>query len=292
MNNDTYTNEELSEILESLHIQSDNNSEEFWADKYVEVFGDRELLATILNNAGIQIPEEIVVCPKSWKAFFVERYLLLKRAETTEKAGMELSHDQVQELLKRFQAEQDMDLLVEACVKVLSILDFYPKSASCYHLLGFICYLNNSLHEASTLLQIGKAIDNTYEPISELQREIRNLYDEIEGDEGEQPLLEGNCLSNSLKCILEELFDRFDEDKDGALNVEEMDHFLYTTNGLHPAADFVEQLFQMFSSNEYGLTVQGFFEFFLQQALDNPLETRGDLKKHGYDPKTFTKISV
>ncbi|KAK9710501.1 hypothetical protein K7432_008396 [Basidiobolus ranarum] len=207
-----------------------------------------------------------------------------------EETGTNAVFGQIQELLKKFQLEQDMDILVEACVKVFSVLDFYPGNAGCYHLLGFICYLLNSLNEALTLLQIGKSIDETYEPIDELQREINKLLDEIEGDEGEQPLLEGTDLSNPFKAVLEELFDTFDEDKDGALNMEEMDQFVFKTNGLHPPPPFFEQLCQMFNSNQYGLTVQGFFEFFLQQTLDDPLETRSDLEKHGYDPKTFVRI--
>ncbi|ORX96117.1 hypothetical protein K493DRAFT_259972 [Basidiobolus meristosporus CBS 931.73] len=286
---DPYTEEELAQLYAGLDITEEENvdAEEFWENKYVEIFGDRNLVVSLLQDAGVQLPEDTLIQPESWKQFFLEKYSQFQKAKESEGTQTTTGFREVQQSLKQFQQEQDMEHLINACQKIFSILDVNPGNAGCYHLLGFICYLLNSLHQALTLLQIGKSIDESYEPIDELEQEIHGLLDEIEGDEGEQPLLEGNELSEALKSVLEALFSRFDVDQDGALNMTELNEFVFQTNGTHPPPPFFQQLCHIFDSNSHGLTKQGFFEFFLQQSMDDPLETRQDLAKHGFDPKTF-----
>ncbi|KAK9768295.1 hypothetical protein K7432_001134 [Basidiobolus ranarum] len=291
--NDKYTEEELSKLYDSLDIndaEEDVDSQDFWENKYVEIFGDRNLVVSILAEAGVQLPEESTLNPEDWKGFFLEKYTHLQEAKVSEETQTNNVFTQVQELLRTFQQQQDMNILVEACLKIFTILDFYPGNAGCYHLLGFICYLLNSLNQALTLLQIGKSIDESYEPIDDLEQEIVGLLDGIEGEEGEQPLLDGTELSEPLQSVLEGIFRKFDKDNDGALNMSELDGFVYQTNGMHPPPPFFQQLCQMFDSNSQGLTMKGFFEFFLQQTLEDPLETRNDLAKHGYDPKSLLLI--
>ncbi|KAI7905849.1 uncharacterized protein BX663DRAFT_428552, partial [Cokeromyces recurvatus] len=101
---------------------------------------------------------------------------------------------------------------------------------------------------------------------------------------------EDNQLSKVLKEVLEEIFNKFDQDKDGALNTKELDNFIFTTNGSHPPPAFLRQMGLRFGANAKGwLTKEGFLEFYLEQTLDDPSETRNDLGTHGYDPQTLRK---
>ncbi|KAI8975326.1 hypothetical protein BDF20DRAFT_790188, partial [Mycotypha africana] len=97
-----------------------------------------------------------------------------------------------------------------------------------------------------------------------------------------------NQLSRALLVVLEEIFNKFDKDHDGALNTQELDSFIFTTNGTHPPPQFLRQMGLRFGANKRGwLTKEGFFAFYLEQTLDDPSETRNDLGVHGYDPQSL-----
>lgn len=119
------------------------------------------------------------------------------------------------------------------------------------------------------------------------------MEEEIEriamGYKGEEELLtEENQLSKALEQVLEEVFNKFDQDQDGALNPKELDSFIFTTNGAHPPAAFLRQMGLRFGANKKGwLSKDGFLAFYLEQTLDDPSETRNDLGVHGYDPQTL-----
>jgi Ca2+-binding EF-hand superfamily protein len=118
-----------------------------------------------------------------------------------------------------------------------------------------------------------------------LEEEIERI---VQGYKGEEELLHDNQLSTALKDVLVEVFNKFDQDKDGALNAKELDSFIFVTNGAHPPPAFLRQMGLRFGANKKGwLTKEGFLAFYLEQTLDDPSETRNDLGVHGYDPQTL-----
>jgi len=78
---------------------------------------------------------------------------------------------------------------------------------------------------------------------------------------------------------------------DNALNIAELSEFILKTNGNRPPRSVLQQIVKTFSPSRMNdrLTLEGFMEFYLQQTLDEPSETRKDLETHGFDPKSLTK---
>ncbi|CAO3650993.1 unnamed protein product [Cunninghamella echinulata] len=194
--------------------------------------------------------------------------------------------------LKTFQKEGDIQILNEVASKMLRILDIFPSHGGCYYILAFILFILNQLDEAIVLLQMGRNVDCDFEPIDELEDEIKRILTGYKGEEDETQLItEENELSTPLKEVLLEIFRRFDKDNDNALNNQELRKFIFETNGSHPPPPFLRQMGQRFGSNSKGwLTKEGFLAFYLEQTLDDPTETRNDIGVHGYDPNSLKKL--
>lgn len=134
-------------------------------------------------------------------------------------------------------------------------------------------------------------------------------------DVNDLPLLVNENLSPELLRVLFEIFDRFDEDRDECLNPKELDLFVFSTNGQHPPTSFIENMGQRFGANDQGwLTKKGFLvssneylangdgvgflcfyisqAFYLEQTLDDPSETKKDIRAHGYDCTKLQKLTA
>ncbi|CAO3592512.1 unnamed protein product [Absidia cylindrospora] len=102
---------------------------------------------------------------------------------------------------------------------------------------------------------------------------------------------DGTALSSPLLQVLHTLFTEFDKDQDDALRHEELDHYVFSTNGQHPSDEFLSAMGQRFGANEKGwLTKEGFLAFYLEQTLGDQDETRKDMAAHGYDRWTLRKL--
>ncbi|KAJ1961832.1 hypothetical protein H4R35_007408, partial [Dimargaris xerosporica] len=90
------------------------------------------------------------------------------------------------------------------------------------------------------------------------------------------------------------LFRRYDRDHDGYLSLAEMGRFVVATNGGgRPPLAMLRGLWQTFSPEcSHGLSLEGFMDFFVQQSLQDPVETRSDLQKHGFDAKALTRLAT
>jgi len=108
------------------------------------------------------------------------------------------------------------------------------------------------------------------------------------------PLLDDDKeLSNRLKAALTAIFNSFDKDKDGSLSPTELSEFVFKTNGSRPPAAFLTQMGIQFGKDAKGyLTLDGFLNFFLEQTLEDPIETRRDLEKHGWDGDRLVRCDV
>jgi Ca2+-binding EF-hand superfamily protein len=84
----------------------------------------------------------------------------------------------------------------------------------------------------------------------------------MEGDKRGQedvPLLANESLTPEIINVLLEIFHTFDKDRDDCLKPEELDMFVFSTNGQHPPTSFIEQMGQRFGANDQGwLTKKGF----------------------------------
>ncbi|CAO3571459.1 unnamed protein product [Mortierella alpina] len=193
------------------------------------------------------------------------------------------------------QASGDIHSLSRAAQLLIGILYNFPGRAECYYLLAFTLYILNKLEDALSLLEIGSLVDPSNEPINELTREIQGLLDGYGSTMTDAaPLLDGDKeLSNRLKAALAAIFNSFDKDKDGSLSPAELSEFVFKTNGSRPPAAFLTQMGIQFGKDAKGyLTLDGFLNFFLEQTLEDPIETRRDLEKHGWDGDRLVRCDV
>ena len=90
-------------------------------------------------------------------------------------------------------------------------------------------------------------------------------------------------LTDKFRIVLREVFERFDEDKDGVLNREELQNFAVAANaGSDLEDDEVEQLQQFFECNDKGhLTMKGFFQMYHMQTSSRSSDTWKDMQRLG-----------
>ncbi|KAG0055982.1 hypothetical protein BGZ83_006749 [Gryganskiella cystojenkinii] len=280
------------------HLYKSINRPEIWEHKAVDDFGDRFTITSILEQAGLDLEGENKPEPSDWRAYYKERHLALAEVNKDPDALIDQSekaYEQAQELLRSFQTTNEVDSLSKAAQLMVGVLDNFPGHAGCYHLLGFTLYVINELEDALSLLEIGSMVDPNYEPISELTQEIQNLLDGYGSSMTDgAPLLENSKeLSTALKTALTAIFNSFDKDQDGALKPSELSDFVFATNGSRPPQAFLTQMGIQFGKNAKGyLTLEGFFNFFLEQTLEDPIETRRDLEKHGWDGDRLIPVEV
>ncbi|KAJ3070204.1 hypothetical protein HDU99_002726 [Rhizoclosmatium hyalinum] len=117
-----------------------------------------------------------------------------------------------------------------------------------------------------------------------LQAEQAELAKSAVGKKRRAPLLDqDDALMPNVSTALLEIFGRFDDDNDGALNRLELERFAVATNGEKFEESAIEELKKSFNVNANGdLTRAGFLEMYQLQTLSDPSETWRDLIKHGY----------
>ncbi|KAI9339136.1 hypothetical protein BD770DRAFT_415316 [Pilaira anomala] len=280
---------ELSLTSKSLYkVFMDNG---LWKSKTIHDFGDLFQIYTIFTTATGFTLDPLLAAkfmqePNNWRQYYIQKNKSISEDDTDLMDQADREYANAQAHLETFQQEGNVEVLVQVASKMMWILDVFPTHAGCYYILGFILFVLNKLEEAAILLQMGRAADPQFEPIDALEEEIERI---AMGYKGEEELLtEDNQLSEALQQVLEEVFNKFDQDQDGALNPKELDSFIFITNGAHPPAAFLRQMGLRFGANKKGwLSKEGFLAFYLEQTLDDPSETRNDLGVHGYDPQTL-----
>jgi len=91
-------------------------------------------------------------------------------------------------------------------------------------------------------------------------------------------------FTDQCKAALEEIFCRYDLDKDGCLNDKELDDFAVICNGSPFDTNSKKEIQVHFNVNEHGhLTLEGFLEMYHTQTSAEPEETWRDLQAQGYD---------
>ncbi|KAJ3203563.1 hypothetical protein HDU83_006681 [Entophlyctis luteolus] len=116
------------------------------------------------------------------------------------------------------------------------------------------------------------------------QQEQASLAISAIGKTRRAPLLDADdALLPNVRTALLEIFARFDDDNDGALNRLELERFAIATNGEKFEESAIDELKKSFNCDAEGnLTRTGFLEMYQLQTLSEPNETWRDLIKHGY----------
>ncbi|KNC82120.1 hypothetical protein SARC_05589 [Sphaeroforma arctica JP610] len=95
---------------------------------------------------------------------------------------------------------------------------------------------------------------------------------------------DADFLTKRATEVLTEVFNRFDEDKDGFLSDKEMDAFAEVCNGEKFEDEDRDDIKNTFGSENGKFTLEGFHNLFMLQSCGRPLDTIRDLKALGYGP--------
>jgi len=223
-------------------------------------------------------------------------------SETTEEIT-----ENLYDSLSEYPASQEAKVLRKltfATELLLANLDQNPSHVASLYMLSFIAYLGNAAEACLDLLNLLKEIDPEYEPALELERELQAM--EASEDSGVVSLLDesGLNLSLQLNAVVESIFERLDQDKDGYLSPKDelVSFFLIANPNQEPpplnilltmcrnynSADRRKPLSQ--AEIRKGLTLDGLKKFYYVQSGEDEAETRRDLEKFGFNGTKLNKL--
>ncbi|KAI9314542.1 hypothetical protein BX666DRAFT_1967671 [Dichotomocladium elegans] len=268
-------------------------SNSVWKSKSAHDFGDLfHIYKLLTESAGLELAPDLAPKlgkePTDWRQFYIRKNAMIDDTDNDALVSQaDKEFNEAQDYLKTFQSDGNITVLSRVASKMLWILDVFPTHAGCYYVLAFILYVLNRLEDALFPLQIGRRVDPTFEPVDgnnrnllfrktviddwelgllELEEEITRILSGYKGAGGDEvPLVDSSgMLSVTLAEVLNEIFDSFDKDKDGALKPQELDAFIFATNGTRPPPQFSRQMAQRFGSNARGwLSRDGFLVKFI-----------------------------
>lgn len=163
-------NDLLQLALTSKQLYQVFMSNNLWKSKTFHDFGDLFQIYTIFTTtAGFTLDsvltEKFSQEPQNWREYYIKKNKSSTENDVAlmDQADTEYAHAQAQ--LESFQQDGNVETLVQVACKMLWILDVFPSHAGCYYILGFILFVLNQLEEAMILLEMGCAVDPTFEPI-------------------------------------------------------------------------------------------------------------------------------
>ncbi|KAJ2088500.1 hypothetical protein IW138_004188 [Coemansia sp. RSA 986] len=206
--------------------------------------------------------------------------------------------DQVKSMLRDGQ-DASIEVFSEVAYRLMLVQEYFPASVECYYLWALICFMHNAFKSSLAFLDIGCNIDDSFEPIQELAKKVRLISSGVYGVNGDAPLLDpsGTGPSTQLSKALAIIFQQLDSDRDGVLSVSEIANMVQITNGKPAPRSTITQIISAFGGSiqaKSGRRVSGWdinslTNFYINQSLDDPSETRADLAKFGFDPSTLSR---
>jgi len=172
-----------------------------------------------------------------------------------------------------------------------------PNFLEAYLGKAYVCGQLGKFDEALAALDVAQTIHPNDEGIQAMKQLLNELIEEPEIDDDDDDendlyldtpppstLIQGDSMTPQFHQVLEQVFERFDVNKDGALDKSELNTFHLTVNG-EPLKDASFQvLTENLECNSSGaLTLNGFKNFYHLQTLSDSNETLKDLKALGFD---------
>ncbi|KAJ2766100.1 hypothetical protein IWQ56_003847 [Coemansia nantahalensis] len=295
--------------------------DQLWIEKIGCDFGDRGLVLDLLAEAGVDIAEHVDACAdlvpwqlpdpreagsggsrdagfgvQCYRARFQRVYPVSNDAHVCYARDAEAVLDQVKLALRDEQSSSD-DAHAEAARRLVLVQEYFPASAECYYLWALICYMRSALRPALALLTISHGIDSGFAPAQELLATVQATVDSARGAGGAAPLLDARCSgpSSQLAAAMALAFQRLDHDRDGVLGTPELAAMVKLTNGQPVPIAAIAQMIQAFGGQMRttsgrrcaGWDLDALTRFYVAQTIQDPDETRQDLAKLGFDPRTL-----
>ncbi|KAJ2554547.1 hypothetical protein EV175_002546 [Coemansia sp. RSA 1933] len=258
------------------------------------------ILAVATDLASLALDEKSLYGMHCYRDRFARVYPHSKDDAMMYAKIAESTIDQVKSMLRDGQ-EASIGVFSEAAYRLVLVQEYFPASVECYYLWALLCFTHNTFKPALAFLDIGSSIDDSFEPIQELTKRIQLLSHGIYGTNGDDaPLLDpsGTCPSTNLSKALAIIFQQLDSDRDGILNASEIANMVRITNGQPAPRSTITQIINAFGGTlptKSGCRVSGWdinslTNFYINQSLDDPSETRTDLAKFGFDPRTLSRM--
>uniref|UniRef100_A0A6B2L8S4 EF-hand domain-containing protein n=1 Tax=Arcella intermedia TaxID=1963864 RepID=A0A6B2L8S4_9EUKA len=205
------------------------------------------------------------------------------------------------EKLQQAEKENRLDdlLLEESYNNFKECLDMDPACIEARFGLIYICGHMDKFPEAMEELSILEELGIDDDRIDELKDNIIKMTnpDEQDDEEDEElpqkkakvefvtipPFVTEGEITPPFKKVLDDIFNRFDKDKDGHLSLKELDSFHRVVNGSPIAQSTVQFLMDNFDSSPQGLSSDGFTGFYIGQTIGDVSETIKDLKQLGFN---------
>ncbi|KAJ2477730.1 hypothetical protein IWW56_004164 [Coemansia sp. RSA 2131] len=301
--------------------------DDLWIERVSADFGDREVIVELLAESGVDIAELLDATtdlvpwrlPHSYQhgdrnsadstytghGLRCYRERLARVAPTSEDEYVDrVKHSEAEidrvKLMLREGPQASEEVFVEAAFRLVLVQEWFPASAECYYLWALICYMRNTLKPALAFLSIAHDINSDFAPVHELQAEVQSMANGVFGVAGQAPLLDESCSGPSpqLAKALTLIFNHFDRDRDGVLNMSELGAVVRVTNGQPAPPAMITQIVGTFGgqiSSRSGCKVAGWdlgslTNFYVAQTMQDPQETRQDMAKFGFDPHTLCKV--
>ena len=237
-------------------------SEDVWKRKYIDEFGDPWYWQSVLDHANI---ETFLETPESWRVAYFDQ--------------QSNTFDDLSKVMNELNLQQSESVSF-LCSKLLKLIRDFPFEADPYFFLAEFCYENGKLEQSLLFLEAARECSPSDAKIQGMIQKIEELQIAILGDSDEIVLLdEDNNLSSDVICALVSLFRRYDVDQDGLLSFEEMRNYVKDTN----EADIPFEMFEKFCqkySEKGDFDCDAFLSFYWDQTIQDPRETRKDLKNH------------
>ncbi|KAJ1921842.1 hypothetical protein IWQ60_006673 [Tieghemiomyces parasiticus] len=275
-------------------------ADEIWRTKTLDDFGDPHYVLATLRRAGLTLDKSsaedlpdlsrLALASPPGAGDWLATYQRKRLGQVQEATAAEARFNAARTRLAAFPSDPDPAELQRVAADLVQVLDTHPDKAPTLHLLAFICYILNAPDEALILIDLGRAADPDYTPLAELAAEATATRQALQGKSGETPLVAGGELSVPFRAALTDLFGRYDQDGDSVLSFVELDRLIAAVNGAPAPPAMLRALCRTYSATPaVGLTLDGLFAFYFEQSLQDPVETRADLAKHGFDPHTLRR---
>eukprot|EP01097_Dermamoeba_algensis_P009381 TRINITY_DN6601_c0_g1_i1.p1 TRINITY_DN6601_c0_g1~~TRINITY_DN6601_c0_g1_i1.p1 ORF type:complete len:181 (-),score=36.31 TRINITY_DN6601_c0_g1_i1:101-643(-) len=151
-----------------------------------------------------------------------------------------------------------------------------------YLCLALMCSLSKYYTQALQLLILAENAYPNEEQILDLRAQINSKLSSFNNESYKGLIDEEGEMTEELITSLEELFIRFDEDKDGLWSIEEFEKFVALATGAPCPPDFRKWVFKTFAVSPKFLSLSSFLHFYKHQTVEDPSESRADLGKFGF----------
>jgi hypothetical protein len=276
---------------------------ELWRFQYIKDYGDVWTLARKVASSSTHFFKDFVSTYLEEPKDFYSTYKARRTSLEKEFSYDEKKFEEAADILEKFNlGEASQDEVYYAVNIILDIIHDYPMAVNAYCQLAITAFILNNYEVSFSFLCIAEEVEaslsvqNHKEFISVMKEKIEKMIEKENDatslvqaveDEVGAVFYEPSFL---FREALRNIFKQLDQDHDGLLNFEEFQDHLSKTSSNVINKDIFKVIVARYNENgEENLTVDGFIQMYMEQALNDEEEARKDLEVYGYDKELIVK---